>query len=209
MNDATPQSPRMERMRARILEAAERVFLSDGYRQASMDAVAAKAGVSKQTVYAHFRAKETLFLAVTRAMTDAAIAAQTTAAPDPAADADILSWLLDHAVQQLETARNHRLMQLRRIAIAEAERFPDVGAAVFDAGPARAIARLARIFAIWHDAGRLNAPDPQVAARTFNWLIMGGPTSEAMLLGQARLDATGAKAHASECVRVFLAAYRE
>jgi AcrR family transcriptional regulator len=195
-------------MRARILTAAQEVFLSEGYRDASMDVVAAAAGVSKQTVYAHFRAKEALFLAVTRAMTDAAIAAQEEAAPDPGPDADVAAWLLDHAIGQLKTAESRPLMQLRRIAIAEAERFPQVGAAVFDAGPARAVARLERIFAGWHRDGRLHAPDPARAAATFNWLIMGGPTSEAMLLGRPRLTGPhAAQAHASECVRVFLSAY--
>jgi AcrR family transcriptional regulator len=195
-------------MRHRILDAARTVFLAEGYGPASMDAVAAEAGVSKQTIYAHFGAKDALFVAVTRAMTDAAIAAQEAAAPDPGPEADVAAWLTGHALKQLETAGSRPLMQLRRIAIAEAERFPQVGAAVFDAGPARAIARLARIFAAWHDAGRLRTPDPARAAATFNWLIMGGPTSEAMLLG--RPQSTGprdAAAHASECVRVFLAAY--
>jgi TetR/AcrR family transcriptional regulator, mexJK operon transcriptional repressor len=208
MTDAAPVLSRAERNRRRILEAAERAFLSADYHDTSMDDVAAAAGVAKQTVYAHFGTKEALFIAMTQAMISAAVAAQNAAVPEPEPDCDLAVWLLDHARVQLRTALNRQLMQLRRIAIAEAERLPQVGAAVFDAGPARAIRRLSRIFATWHHEGRLKAPDPDQAATLFNWLLMGGPTSEAMLLGNPGIRTPDAiDAHARECVRVFLAAY--
>jgi TetR/AcrR family transcriptional regulator, mexJK operon transcriptional repressor len=208
MDDTQASPPRVERTRKRILEAAQTAFLSAGYEQTSMDAVAAAAVVSKQTIYAHFGTKEALFIAMTEAMIGAAVAAQEAAVPEPGPETPVSAWLLDHARVQLGTATNRNLMQLRRVAIAEADRFPQVGAAVFDAGPAAAIARLSRIFAGWHATDRLNAPNPDQAAALFNWLLMGGPTSEAMLLGAPRLKGPDAvEAHAKECVRVFLAAY--
>src|SRR4030095_8028235 len=48
----------------KILEAARRVFMTDGYGAASMDAIAKAAGVSKATVYAHFAGKDHLFAAI-------------------------------------------------------------------------------------------------------------------------------------------------
>jgi TetR/AcrR family transcriptional regulator of autoinduction and epiphytic fitness len=47
--------------RAVIIKGAEDIFLSMGYELASMDKIAAKAGVSKRTVYNHFESKENLF----------------------------------------------------------------------------------------------------------------------------------------------------
>ena len=47
--------------RAVIIKGAEDIFLSMGYELASMDKIAAKAGVSKRTVYNHFTSKENLF----------------------------------------------------------------------------------------------------------------------------------------------------
>ena len=44
-----------------ILQGAMQEFLAKGYSTASMDRVAAAAGVSKATVYSHFGDKETLF----------------------------------------------------------------------------------------------------------------------------------------------------
>jgi len=47
--------------RAAIISGAEDVFISMGYKQASMDKIAEKAGISKKTVYNHFQSKENLF----------------------------------------------------------------------------------------------------------------------------------------------------
>ncbi|MEU4226451.1 TetR/AcrR family transcriptional regulator [Nonomuraea sp. NPDC026600] len=49
--------------RRAILDAAIQVFTDLGYARASVDAIAAQAGVGKQTVYGHFGDKEQLFLA--------------------------------------------------------------------------------------------------------------------------------------------------
>ena len=50
-----------ERKRASVLFGAEKVFIEQGYSQATMDRVAQTAGVSKRTVYKHFRSKQELF----------------------------------------------------------------------------------------------------------------------------------------------------
>ncbi len=47
--------------RAEILAAAEAVFASCGYAATTMDAVAAKAGIAKGSVYNYFESKEALF----------------------------------------------------------------------------------------------------------------------------------------------------
>ncbi len=56
-----PPAGRSARKRQAIMEAATALFLRDGYRNTSMDQVAADAAVSKQTVYKHFADKEQLF----------------------------------------------------------------------------------------------------------------------------------------------------
>jgi AcrR family transcriptional regulator len=49
---------------ARILDAAQRVFLEKGYNGASIDEIAEQAPASKPTIYAYFPNKEALFTAV-------------------------------------------------------------------------------------------------------------------------------------------------
>ena len=64
---ASPGRPKDLGKRAAILEAAKRLFSDQGFDGASMDQIAAEAGVSKLTVYSHFGDKEALFSAAVRA----------------------------------------------------------------------------------------------------------------------------------------------
>src|ERR1700759_685779 len=49
--------------RDRIIAAASKLFYSEGIRAVSVDAVAAKAGVTKRTLYYHFDSKDELIAA--------------------------------------------------------------------------------------------------------------------------------------------------
>jgi len=49
----------------RIIEAAERVFLKVGFKNAKMEDIASEAGITKVTLYAYFQSKENLQMAVT------------------------------------------------------------------------------------------------------------------------------------------------
>jgi AcrR family transcriptional regulator len=60
----TPQRERRARTRAALLRAAGRVFAEEGFHQATLEAVAAEAGVSKGALYHYFPSKEQLFLAL-------------------------------------------------------------------------------------------------------------------------------------------------
>ncbi|MDB5553628.1 MAG: TetR family transcriptional regulator, partial [Rhizobium sp.] len=50
--------------RASIIGAAADVFCREGFGGACIDEIAIEAGVSRQTVYNHYREKESLFMAV-------------------------------------------------------------------------------------------------------------------------------------------------
>jgi AcrR family transcriptional regulator len=55
---------RSQKTIARLLEAAEEVFVRDGFELAQMDKIAARAQRSKGAVYVHFKSKEDMFLAL-------------------------------------------------------------------------------------------------------------------------------------------------
>jgi TetR/AcrR family transcriptional regulator, mexJK operon transcriptional repressor len=63
-----PQRRKQAAKRRAIIDAARRVFLTHGFAGSSVDAIAADAGVSKQTIYNHFGDKEALFRAVVHAV---------------------------------------------------------------------------------------------------------------------------------------------
>lgn len=203
------QGPQSARKHVAILAAAEQVFLRSGYLGASMDELAALSGVSKQTVYKHFGSKEALFVELVTSMTQDAGDRVHHDIPDPRRDDELEPYLLDYAERQLAIVLTPRLLRLRRLVIGEVSRFPALATALYDAGPARAIAALGVVFARLSAEGLLSVPDPDVAAAQFNWLVMAGPLNEAMLLGDAAVPTSAAlRRHAAEGVRVFLAAHR-
>jgi AcrR family transcriptional regulator len=173
-----------------------------------MDEIAALAGVSKQTVYKHFADKQGLFTEVVSSTVDEvseAVHGEVLALED---SGDVEADLRDLARRQLAAVMQPRLLQLRRLVIGEADRFPELGRAFYERGPGRTVAALATAFERLHARGLLEMDDPLLAAQHFNWLIMSTPLNEAMLLGNdGPFARTGLDAYADSGVRVFLAAY--
>jgi AcrR family transcriptional regulator len=64
MQTLSKQQLRTQETQARLLNAAEEVFVRDGYEAAQLDEIAARADRSKGAVYTHFKSKEDLFLAL-------------------------------------------------------------------------------------------------------------------------------------------------
>lgn len=207
--DATDADQRRSaRKRRAIVDAATAAFLRSGYLGTSMDEIAAAAGVSKQTVYKHFAVKERLFSQV--------VIATVNEVSDPVHDAvrtledtgDIVADLRGLARRQLDLVLQPRLMQLRRLVVAEAARFPELGRTFYERGPGRTIAALATAFDHLAARGILHLDDPPLAAAQFNWLIMSAPLNQAMLLGHdAPPDPAELDRHAAAGVRTFLAAF--
>src|ERR1700716_3334678 len=167
---------RSSRKRAAILEAATTVFLSNGYLGTSMDEIAALAAVSKQTVYKHFADKEQLFIEIVLAAVYEGVLVLDDSGDLEADLRDLARRLLGRVIQP-------RLLQLRRLVIGEAGRFPELGRTFYERGPGRTIAALAAAFERLAERGELNLDDPLLAAAHFNWLIMSIPLNQAMLLG--------------------------
>jgi AcrR family transcriptional regulator len=200
---------RSARKRRGILEAAAIVFLRKGYLGATMDEIAALASVSKQTVYKHFADKETLFSEIVTNTVDEASDRVQAELRTLAHSGDIEADLRELARRQLALVLQPQILQLRRLVIGEAGRFPELGRLFHERGPGRTIGTLAEMFEGLAARGLLQVDDPQLAAQHFNWLVMSIPLNEAMLLGDDE-PATDADLdrYAIEGVRVFLAAYR-
>ena len=194
--------------RQAILEAATVAFLQNGYPGTNMDEVAARAGVSKQTVYNHFSDKETLFIEIVTRMTNAGSDAVHNDRGELPGRAGLAEFLRDYAYRQLKIVLTPRLMQLRRVVIGEVSRFPELGKCLYEGGPKRAMAALAKVLSELAERGLLAIDDAGIAASQFNWLIMSEPLNRAMLLGDESIPTPAAlRRHAEEGVRLFLAAY--
>lgn len=200
---------RSERKHQAIVEAATELFLSNGYTRTSVEDIARHAKVSKQTIYMHFNDKESLlFVIVNEIMTGAS---------DPfdheihrlGKSDDLDADLRVHAREQLALVMQPRPLQLRRLVIAEAATFPELGQIFYDGGPGLTIRHLADAFARLHDRRQLQITDPVRAASDFNWLVMSEPVNRAMLLGHDHPPHdTPLDQWADSAVTTFLAAYR-
>ncbi|MEV4664626.1 TetR/AcrR family transcriptional regulator [Micromonospora echinofusca] len=198
---------RTESKRRTILDAALAEFLEHGYVGAGMDRVAARAGASKVTVYAHFADKRALFeAAITQAVADAERAGAAFVSVLAESD-DLPHDLRTFAREHVTTVTRPHLVHLRRMLIGEAGRFPDLARAWHRAAPERGHATLAAAIARLTERGLLRAPDPLLAAQHLNYLILSIPLNEAMFAVRESYDEAELHRWADEAVRVFLAAY--
>lgn len=127
-------------VKARILDAAQRVFLKRGYQSASLDEIAETAPASKPTIYAHFPGKEALFEAVVARVVEGLTDFQAFA-PKGRSVQDRLTSLGIEVVQRFidET------IGITRATLAEADRFPALSRQVHEHGRDRAAAAVSHV----------------------------------------------------------------
>jgi TetR/AcrR family transcriptional regulator, mexJK operon transcriptional repressor len=184
------------------------VFLSEGFAGASMDAIAARAGVSKPTVYKHFADKQRLFAKIVRKAIDKFTDPFYDEVFNLRASGDVEEHLRDLARLLLRAVMQPQVLQLRRLVIGEAGRFPELGRTYEQQGPERAISALKAAFERLAEKGMLRFDDPSLTAAHFNWLVLAIPLNHAMVSGDDRpLKQGELHRYTDSAVRVFLAAY--
>jgi AcrR family transcriptional regulator len=127
MRSAAPR-PRWERRKearpAELLAAALALFVEKGYAGTRLDDVAARAGVSKGTLYLYFENKEELFKAVVREniVRDIAQAQQAVAAHE-GASGELLAQMLRHWWQRVGDSP---VGGITKLVLAESGNFPEI-----------------------------------------------------------------------------------
>ena len=206
---ATAESGRSDRRRQAIINAATEVFLRHGYVGATTDEVAARAAVSKQTLYKHFADKQRLFAEVILETTVQLVDRLSTVAGTLLDTADVRTGLRELADGLLRGLLDSDVLRLRRLVIAEADRFPDVGRAWFDRGFDRSLVVLGESLQRLADRGLLHRlDDPTLAAYQFAGLVMYQPMNQAMFAGTGALPSPDSLDRiADTAVEAFLRAY--
>jgi AcrR family transcriptional regulator len=157
-----------EAKREAILEAARKVFLEVGFGATSMDAVAAVARVSKQTVYNHFGSKEELFGAMIRSACDRIVTAFEQARSG--GPEETLRTVARVFMDKLFTRERQGLY---RILMAEGQRFPELGRIFYECGPQVTRKYLADYFTEQNVRGTLHVDNPAVTAEQFIGMLTG------------------------------------
>lgn len=199
---------RVAAKRQQILDAALTVFLKNGYVGASMDQVAAVARISKQTLYRQFRDKEDLFHEIIVDIGRQVDFPFLEIVRDVADSDDIESAIHVLASQLVTAIMAPRVQQIRRLVIAEAARFPDLGRTYWERGFERVLRILADCFERYHQRGMLKVANPTTAANHFVGLVLWIPSNRVMFFG--RTDAVTAAelaVFANDGATAFLAAY--
>ena len=185
-----------------IVEAATRVFLDLGYGAASMDAIAAEARVSKQTVYSHFGAKEALFEAIIEDKCDQLLAPVFEAFRPGQDQAKALNEVARRFLSVILAPPSTALF---RVIIAESVRFPELANAFYRAGPQTAVDNLAGYLKELNKARVIATNDPVASARQFFALLRGDLYIRRLLDLAPEPTAEEVATVAGEAVSAFLA----
>ena len=186
----------------RIVLCASNLFLERGYSATSIEAVAAEAGVGKNTIYRRYATKSELFKAVVDYQM------RTLLPPLDALDLDDDPMeALRHLALTLVTASlKPETIALQRLVIAEALRFPEMAAIYIKHAYERATGIVEQVLARAGLAGK-NAAEANFAAEEFIACLIYVPHTYA-LLGDFRLvtDIHVAR-HVDQALALFLTGY--
>jgi AcrR family transcriptional regulator len=169
------------------LDIARDVFLKEGFAAASMSTIAARVGGSKATLYNYFSSKEELFVAMIQDQCDRNHALLFDFTMDGGDFVDALRRLGERFLRLM---LSDEMLDMHRLVIAEAARFPELGKALYEAGPKRGHARVSAFLRAEMPRNGLRADDVDRAAaqlmdlcltdlyRQRLWNVRGPPTPE-------------------------------
>ncbi|MEX5586202.1 TetR/AcrR family transcriptional regulator [Pseudomonas urmiensis] len=206
-NDAPigPGRPKDLAKREAILEAAKALFLSLGYANTSMDAVAAAAGVSKLTVYSHFTDKQTLFGSAVMATCQTQLPELIFELPD-CVPLDQVLLNIARGFQALISSDES--VKLSRLIIALGSQDPGFGQFFYEAGPKQVLGEMEALLRSVAERGLLQIDNPLRAAEHFFCLIKGAPDYRLLLGCAPALSVDEAEVHVREVVGLFMRAYQ-
>jgi AcrR family transcriptional regulator len=184
-----------------LINAATRVFLREGYGLASIDKVAAEAGVSTRTIYERYKNKADLLGAVIGRLLDRMSTVLSTLdlnRLEPKAALRLIAEIIT------DRARDPDAVALFRIVATEAHRFPELASKMREnnklcvdnvvAGYLRAQAR----------RGLLNLADPDRAATLFLQMICSELHDRLLFGGEAEVATLDFKSHVDHVIDLFL-----
>ncbi len=207
--DTSPKPPAPGRpkdlgKRAAILEAARKLFITQGFERVSMDQIASEAGVSKLTVYSHFGDKDSLFGEAVRAHCEQGM---PTSLFDEQADTPLRERLevIGHAffamVMAPDAIAGHRILCSPQVTESA------LPAVFWEAGPKRVQGAFTDLLERRIKAGELEIEDPQRAASFFFTLLKGDPHAHAVFGFCCAGKVDGPGEHVAAVVDLFLRAY--
>ncbi|MBB5515672.1 AcrR family transcriptional regulator [Rubricella aquisinus] len=173
-----------------ILDAAMAILVEEGWKGASMVAIARRANASKETLYAWFGNRQGLFEALIRRNAGQVDAALSAEGPLAEVMARFGTALLD--LQLGEGA-----LALNRVAIADVGRDPSLGRLLVETGRGKSLPLLAAHLGRAVEEGTVILDDPKQAVEDFLGLLKGDQQIVHLLGAGQRQDHEKRAAHAT------------
>ena len=196
----TPPLRLTDRKRDAIVQAAIVEFRANGFEATSVDKVAARAEVSKRTLYNHFPSKDELFAAILHVLWESS-AAELQRAYEPARP--VRDQLMELLQSKLAMLADEHFLALARVAIAAGLHSPERAQGI--------VARLGEKdggMLDWMRAaqkhGALKEGDPAQAVKQLECLVKGVAFWPQVAMGQPRLTAPAQKKLAVATLDLFL-----
>ncbi|WP_173206409.1 TetR/AcrR family transcriptional regulator [Sphingopyxis sp. BSNA05] len=162
--------PSSQRKIAKILAAARIEFFTSGFSASSIEAIAARAEVSKVTIYSWFKNKENLFAEVVKAqcreMSESLVG-------ENSKTRSLRETLISAAENMLSAIMVEERIRFDRIMAAEVNRDPKVGAYFLDNGPRALLQNLIDLLKISRDKGEIQSDNLVFSAEMFVSLVIG------------------------------------
>lgn len=196
--------PKDESKRAAILRAAGTCFLKAGFARASMDAIAEQAGVSKLTVYSHFRNKDLLFKAM--------IAAKCSEHRPPGghlelAGQDPRTSLIQIGTSFVRLMVSPDVLALNRLVATESVKNRKLAELLYQAGPQPTLDGFVELLRAWVAKGVMEIRDPERAADHYFSLLRGMMQFRLIMSIDKAPTEDEIERHVEDCVDMFLRAY--
>lgn len=186
-----------------LLAEARAVFLERGYAATTMDEIAARARVSKSSLYREHASKSALYAAVVSDWAASGRDAMRPALERLGQANDVERGLVEMGDTILGGVLSDPVVAMRRLVVTEAQAQPEVARRYLRESWERNISALAETLDDLRRRGALAVDDPAAAAEEFTWLLVGAPLNSALLGGPADPgDDASARA-----VALFLARY--
>ena len=152
-SDRPPSGPAAPSLRDRIVGAAFALFMERGYAGTSTSDIARRARVSKRDLYALFGSKQAMMVACIGERTERMN--QPLRLPVPASRAALAATLTAFGVAQLAEVTRPEVLATHRLAVAEAERAPELAQTLDEAGRGGSFAALVAVVAAAQARGLL------------------------------------------------------
>jgi TetR/AcrR family transcriptional regulator, mexJK operon transcriptional repressor len=187
----------------KILQAALAVFLEVGFDRANLETVAARAGVTKPTVYSHFGSKIGLLQAVAQHQAQQSLVQFS---PNLQSTGNVRRDLIGFSKSFLLNMLQPDAMRMHRFAIVEAMTHPELVAPLLSAGPQKLTETLQLYLETETKAGRLRCKNSLLAAQQLLGLL-AGMDFLAIVISQIVPSEAEIKKRVKSSVDVFLKSY--